>query len=71
MSFGKFEGAPKPVKVGDEIEVAIEAVAAKGDGIAKVEGFVIFIRGGQQGQKAKIRITDVKNKFAVGELVSP
>ena len=70
MGFGSLEGAPKPVKVGDEIEVTVEAVAAKGDGIAKVEGFVIFIRGGQQGQKTKIRITDVKNKFAVGELIA-
>ncbi|MDE1797791.1 MAG: TRAM domain-containing protein [Candidatus Micrarchaeota archaeon] len=61
--------APKPVKVGDEIEVTIEAVAAKGDGIAKKDGFVIFIKGAQQGQTCKIRITDVRQRFAVGELV--
>jgi len=69
MGFGKFEGAPKPVKVGDEVEVTIEAIAAKGDGIAKIDGFVIFIRGGQQGQKIKVKITDVKNRFATGEPV--
>ena len=36
---------PKPVAVGDEIEVKIEAIASKGDGIAKKDGFVIFIKG--------------------------
>ena len=32
-----------PVNVGDEIELKIEAVGEKGDGIAKVKGFVIFV----------------------------
>jgi len=69
MGFGRFDGAPKPVKVGDEVEVTIEALAAKGDGIAKIDGFVIFIKGAQQGQKMKVKITDVKNRFATGEAV--
>ncbi len=60
---------PKPVKVGDEIEVTIEAVASKGDGIAKKEGFVIFVPGAKVGDKVRIRITDVKNRFATGELI--
>jgi predicted RNA-binding protein with TRAM domain len=70
MAFGRFDDAPKPVKVGDEVEVTIEAVAAKGDGIAKIDGFVIFVRGAQQGQKIKVKITDVKNRFATGELIA-
>lgn len=61
-------GAPKPVKVGDEIEVKIEAVASKGDGIAKKDGFVIFVKGAKEGDTVKIRITDVKERFATGEL---
>ncbi len=74
MGYGRGggEGAdfgPKPVKVGDELEVTIEAVAAKGDGIAKKEGFVIFIHGGQMGQKCKIRITELKARSAVAEVV--
>ncbi|MFH0868366.1 MAG: TRAM domain-containing protein, partial [Candidatus Woesearchaeota archaeon] len=32
-----------PVKVGDEIDVKIEAVGEKGDGIAKKDGFVLFV----------------------------
>lgn len=61
--------APKPVKPGDEIEVEIEADAAKGDGIAKKDGFVIFVKGTKKGDHVKIKITDVKARFAVGEVV--
>lgn len=61
---------PKPVKAGDEVEVEVEAVASKGDGIAKKDGFVIFIKGAQQGWKGKVRITEVKARFALGEMIA-
>jgi len=61
---------PKPVKVGDEVEVTVEAVASKGDGIAKKDGFVIFVKGAKEGQTIKVRITDVKARFAIGEILS-
>ena len=32
-----------PVNVGDEVDVTVEAVGDKGDGIAKIKGFVLFI----------------------------
>ena len=51
---------PKPVKVGDEVEVTIEATASKGDGIAKKDGFVIFVKDAKQGQTVKVRVTDVR-----------
>ena len=60
---------PKPVKVGDELEVKVEAVGAKGDGIPKKDGFVIFVKGAQQGTDVKVRIVDVKAKSAVAELI--
>ncbi len=61
---------PKPVKVGDEVEVKVEAVASKGDGIAKKDGFVIFVKGAKEGETIKVRITDVKARFAIGEIIS-
>lgn len=60
---------PKPVKVGDEVDVTIESVASKGDGIARVDGFVVFVKGAKEGDKIKVRITDVKARFAIGEIV--
>ncbi|ASI13989.1 TRAM superfamily RNA-binding protein [Candidatus Mancarchaeum acidiphilum] len=68
--FSGMSSTPKPVKVGDEIDVKIEAVASKGDGIAKKDGFVIFIKGAKEGEEKKIRITDVKERFATGEVIS-
>ncbi len=60
---------PKPVKVGDEVEVTVEAVASKGDGIAKKDGFVIFIKGAKEGEKVRVRISDVKARFAIGDII--
>jgi len=59
---------PKPVKVGDTVDVTIEAVASKGDGIAKKDGFVIFVAGAKQGETVRVKITDVKARFAIGEM---
>lgn len=62
-------GMQKPVALGDELDVYIEAIAAKGDGIAKVEGFVVFVRGAELNKKVRVRIAKMFEKFAVGELV--
>lgn len=69
-SYSGGSSEPKPVKPGDEVEVKIEAVASKGDGIAKKDGFVIFIKGAKEGETVKARITEVKERFAIGEVIS-
>ena len=61
---------PKPVEVGKEYDVEISELSRRGDGIAKVSGFVIFVAGATAGQKAKIKITRVGNRFANGEIVT-
>ena len=58
---------PKPVKVGEEYDVEISEVGSKGDGIARVKNFVVFINGAKKGEKAHIKITEVRNRFAIGE----
>jgi len=62
-------GPRKPVNVGDELEVTIEAVGEKGDGIAKKEGFVLFIPNTKQGDRVKIRVTKVLRKVGFAEVV--
>ncbi len=32
--------------------------------MAKVDGFVIFVSGGQRGEKARIKVTQVGPRFA-------
>ncbi|TAL48003.1 TRAM domain-containing protein [archaeon] len=68
-SRGGFESRdePKPVKVGEEYDVEISEVGSKGDGIARIKNFVVFVNGVKQGEKARIKITDVRNRFAIGE----
>ncbi|HID72809.1 TPA: TRAM domain-containing protein, partial [Candidatus Micrarchaeota archaeon] len=61
--------APKPVAAGDEIDVTIESVGGQGDGIAKVSGFVIFVKGAKKGETCKVKISEVKRTYAVGERV--
>jgi len=58
-----------PVKVGDELDVKIEAVGEKGDGIAKKEGFVLFVPNTKEGQEVKIRVTKVLRKVGFAEVI--
>lgn len=58
-----------PVKVGEEMDVKIEAVGEKGDGIAKVKGFVLFIPGVKENDEVKIRITRVLRKVGFAEVI--
>ncbi|HZS73956.1 MAG TPA: TRAM domain-containing protein [Candidatus Nitrosotalea sp.] len=64
-----FDNSPKPVETGKEYDVSITEISRKGDGIARVEGFVIFVKDGKAGQNAKVRITQVGQRFASAELV--
>ncbi len=59
-----------PVKVGEELDVTIEAVGEKGDGIAKKNGFVLFIPGVKEGQQVRIRVTKVLRKVGFAEVVT-
>ncbi len=68
MQNRNFRPRDPPVKVGDELEVKIEAVGEKGDGIAKKEGFVLFVPNTQEGQTVKIRVTKVLRKVGFAEV---
>jgi predicted RNA-binding protein with TRAM domain len=66
---GSFGSSPKPVEMGKEYEVEISEISKRGDGIARVQGFVIFVEGAKAGQKTKIRITSIGDRFAKAEVV--
>ena len=69
--FGRreFDDKPKPVETGKEYDVSITEISRKGDGIARVEGFVIFVKNGKAGQNAKVKITQVGQRFASADIV--
>lgn len=58
-----------PVQVGEEIDVKIEAVGEKGDGIAKQNGFVLFIPGVKEGDEVRIKVTKVLRKVGFAEVI--
>jgi predicted RNA-binding protein with TRAM domain len=59
----------KPVKVGEEIDVTVSEISRRGDGVARIQGFVIFIPTAKQGSQAKIRIKEIRPNFATAELI--
>ncbi|WP_318567819.1 23S rRNA (uridine(2552)-2'-O)-methyltransferase [Salinigranum marinum] len=58
-----------PVRAGDELEVDIEDVGSEGDGVAKVEGFTLFVDGATAGETLRVRVTDVKPRFGFAERI--
>ena len=61
---------PAPIEVDKEYEVEITNMSRRGDsGVAKIEGFVIFVPDTKPGDKVKIKITKVGRRYATAELV--
>ena len=58
-----------PVKMGETYVVSINALGEKGDGIARVKGFVLFVAKVQKGDYVKIKITKVLPKVGFAEVV--
>ena len=59
-----------PVEVGDLIQVEVEALGARGDGIAKKDGFVIFVPKGQKGESYTVKISRVFPNMGFAEIVN-
>ena len=58
-----------PVSEGDQVEVTIEDIGSEGDGIAKVDGFTLFVSGVEEGDEVEVRVDDVKPKYAFAQPV--
>ena len=66
---GRF-GGPKPVETGKEYDVQVTEISRKGDGVARIQGFIIFVKGGRVGQKSRVRVVHVGDRFATAETIS-
>jgi predicted RNA-binding protein with TRAM domain len=58
-----------PVELGEELEVEITELSPKGEGIAKNQGFVIYVANAKPGDHVKIRITKISSKTATAEKI--
>lgn len=63
-----------PVKRDQELELTIDSLAYGGNGVARLNGFVVFVRRGLPGDTVRARVTNVKRNHAEAlalEVVQP
>jgi 23S rRNA (uracil1939-C5)-methyltransferase len=53
-----------PVRIHEEVELQVDSLAYGGNGVARLDGFVVFVRRGLPGDRVRARVTKVKRGFA-------
>jgi len=53
-----------PVERDQELELTIESLAYGGNGVARLDGFVVFVRRGLPGDTVRARVTKVQRRHA-------
>jgi 23S rRNA (uracil1939-C5)-methyltransferase len=53
-----------PVELNQELELEVESLAYGGNGVARLNGFVVFVRRGLPGDRVRARVTKVKRNHA-------
>lgn len=61
----RIHGNP-PVRVGEEREGLVDSIGNKGDGIVRIDGFVIMIPHCNQGETVRFKVTRVLEKMGFG-----
>jgi 23S rRNA (uracil1939-C5)-methyltransferase len=56
--------------LGTVAPVRFTDLLANGQAVGRIEGMVVFVTGPLPGERARIRVTQVKPKYAVGEVVA-
>ncbi|HEY3922726.1 MAG TPA: 23S rRNA (uracil(1939)-C(5))-methyltransferase RlmD [Gaiellaceae bacterium] len=63
-----------PVRRDDEVELKIDSLAFGGNGVGRVDGYVVFVRAGLPGDTVRARVTKVQKRHAEAvktEVVEP
>jgi len=58
-----------PVQKNEEIEVVFEDLTHDGAGVAKVDGYPLFIKNGLPGEKARIKVIKANKNYGIGRLL--
>ncbi|WP_053361468.1 23S rRNA (uracil(1939)-C(5))-methyltransferase RlmD [Bacillus sp. FJAT-27251] len=58
-----------PVQKNEYIDVIFEDLTHDGAGVAKVDGYPVFVPGGLPGEKANIKVIKVAKGYGIGRLV--
>jgi 23S rRNA (uracil1939-C5)-methyltransferase len=73
MATAQREPGPRP-KAGEELVLDIDSLAQGGRGVARADGYVVFVSGGLPGDRVRARLTKAKRGYGEGsaiELVEP
>jgi len=63
------QGVPSSIKEGDQYKIRIVDVGKQGDGIAKLEGLIIFVPGTKPGDELEVRIKRLGKNCAFAEKI--
>jgi 23S rRNA (uracil1939-C5)-methyltransferase len=61
--------AARAPRRGEQLEVEIESLAFGGRGVARAEGFVLFVAGALPGDRVRVEVTKSKKRFAEARTV--
>jgi 23S rRNA (uracil1939-C5)-methyltransferase len=53
-----------PVRRDEELELQVDSLAFGGNGVARLDGFVVFVRAGLPGDTVRARVTKVQRRHA-------
>lgn len=56
-------------KKGNQIELKITSLGSSGEGVGKVDGFTIFVKGALPGEKIRAKITILKKSYANAQML--
>jgi 23S rRNA (uracil1939-C5)-methyltransferase len=73
MATAQTDRGPRP-RAGDELVLEIDSLAQGGRGVARADGYVVFVSGGLPGDRVRARLTKAKRGFAEAtavELINP
>lgn len=55
------------IEEGGTYELRIDAVGSKGDGIAKIDKYTVFVPGASKGDVVKVKIKKISGNLAFSE----
>jgi 23S rRNA (uracil1939-C5)-methyltransferase len=53
---------------GDVLELTVDDLAFGGEGVGRVDGYVVFVRGGLPGDRLEVRVVETRARYARGLL---
>jgi 23S rRNA (uracil1939-C5)-methyltransferase len=54
---------------GDTLDLVVDDLAFGGDGVGRVDGYVMFVRGGLPGDRLRVAVTEARGRYGRGAIV--